>query len=213
MISRATGVVSIVAVAAAAWAASCGMRPPREYHEASDAVAMDLAPMPASGGADAGSNEDDEADASPDGPGMGKLSIGLPWAAMPAVPIAALLGKSRTDIEALHHPTKPETKEQRILARREAKEGWTRYTANLRIRFDDTDIAVEIEQQVPATLSCQDAAKWLGFEDAEPPVDGKERCTWTDQAGDADLGGGAHGELDRKKSLFKAFKPAPQTTP
>jgi hypothetical protein len=200
----------VVLCAAAALAASCGMRPPREYHEISKTENVDLSPMPAPvHDADAGAGE--EVDASPDGPGMGSLSIALPWAAVPAMPIAQLLGKSRKDVEALQAPVKPVTHEEKVAARKEAKEGWTRYTANLRIRFDDADIAVAIEQQVPATLSCLDAAKWLGFAEAEPPVDGKERCTWTAEAGDNSLGGGASGELDRKSAMFKAFRPAPKT--
>jgi len=212
MTSRASGRLIIVLCAAAVviWAASCGMRPPPEYREISDAENVDLSPMPAPvEGADAGAMED--ADASPDGPGGGSLSIALPWASVAAIPIAQLLGKSRADIETLLSPVKPETREEKAAARKEAKEGWTRYTANLRIRYDAADIAVAFEQQVPADLSCLQAAKWLGFEDAATPTDEKERCVWSRGASGPSLGGGANGELDRKTSIFKAFKPAPQT--
>jgi hypothetical protein len=211
MTPRATGLVLVVVGAAAtAWAISCGMRPPREYHEISQTEGVDLAPMPKEGGVDAG-EDDEEADASPDGPGMGQISIALPWSAVAAVPIATLLGKSRTEIEALHAPVKPATKEEKARARQEAKEGWTRYTANLRIRYDDAGVAIEFEQEVPAKLTCLDAAKWLGFDKAGTPVDGVERCTWSGADGGGDLGGGVNGELIRKGSIFKAFKPSPKT--
>jgi hypothetical protein len=210
MSSRIVGFSVVVLCAAAVWAASCGMRPPREYHDASKAENVDLTPMPPPA-EDADAGAEDAADASPDGPGMGTLSIGLPFAAVPAIAIAQLLGMARKDIESLQAPVKPETPEQKVEAKRDAKLGWTRFTPNLKVRFDDADVAIAIEQQVPAELSCQDAAKWLGFADAEAPVDAPERCTWTDEKGDANLGGGASGELDRKTSLFTAKKPAPKT--
>ena len=209
MTSRASGRMVVVLCAAAALAASCGMRPPREYHEISKTESVDLTPMPApADDADAGAGED--ADASPDGPGMGTLSLALPWAAVASMPIAQLLGKSRADIETLQAPAKPKTHEEKVAARKEAKEGWTRYTANLRIQYDAANVAVALEQQVPATLSCLEAAKWLGFGKAAPPVEEKARCVWTAGPGDGSLGGGASGELDRKSALFKASKPAPQ---
>ena len=212
MFSRTIGLSVVVLCIAAVWAVSCGMRPPREYHDVSNVENVDLSPLPPPGeNVDAGALDD--ADASPDGPGMGTLSIGLPWAAVEAMPIAQLLGKTRAEIGSLQAPLKPETPAQKAEAKREAKEGWMRYTPNLRVRFDDADIAVEFEQQVPSELSCLDAAKWLGFANAAPPVDAPERCKWTDAKGDANLGDGAHGELDRKTSLFRARKPAPKKTP
>jgi hypothetical protein len=204
----------VVVLCAAALAASCGMRPPPEYHEVSNAETVDLTPMPAPvEDADAGAADVEDGDESPDGPGMGTLSIGLPLAAMPAITIAQVLGMARKDVEALQSPAKPETPEQKAEAKRDAKEGWVRLTSNLKVQFDDADVAIAFEQQVPAGLSCLDAAKWLGFADAAPPVDTPELCKWTDDKGDANLGGGAHGELDRKTSLFTAKKPAPQKTP
>jgi hypothetical protein len=201
----------VVVLCAAALAASCGMRPPPEYHDASKAETVDLTPMPPAEAADAGAAED--VDEPPDGPGMGTLSIGLPLAAVPAITIAQVLGMARKDIEALQAPVKPETPEQKVEAKRDAKLGWVRLTSNLKVQFDDADIAIAFEQQVPAELSCLDAAKWLGFADAAPPIDAPELCKWTDAKGDANLGDGAHGELDRKTSLFTAKKPAPQKTP
>jgi len=209
MFSRTVGLSVVVLCAAAVWAASCGMRPPREYNDVSKADNVDLSPLPPPAeDVDAGALEDP--DASPDGPGMGTLSIGLPWAAVEAMPIAQLLGKTRKEIEALQAPVKPETPEQKAEAKKDTKQGWVRFTANLRVQFDDADIAIAFEQQVPSDLSCLDAAKWLGFADAAPPVDAPERCKWTDAKGDSNLGNGACGELDRKTSLFTAKKPAPK---
>lgn len=211
MISSFSGRAAVILCAAAVvWATSCGMRPPPEYHEASEAQDVDLRPLPAAeDGADAGAR--DTADASPDGPGMGTLSLALPWGAIPSMPIAQLLGKSRADIETLVSPVKPESKEERAAMRKEAKEGWTRYTANLRIRYEDADVAVELEQQVPSELSCVDAAKWLGFADAESPTEADGRCVWSAGEGGARLGGGGSGDLDRKSSIFRASRPFQQT--
>jgi hypothetical protein len=204
----------VVVLCAAALAASCGMRPPPEYHDASKAETVDLTPMPAPTEAvDSGAADDDDVDEPPNGPGMGTLSIGLPLAAVPAITIAQVLGMARKDIEALQSPLKPETPEQKAEAKRDAKEGWVRLTPNLKVQFDDANVAIAFEQQVPVDLSCMDAAKWLGFADAAAPIDAPERCKWTDDKGDANLGGGARGELDRKTSLFTAKKPAPQKTP
>jgi hypothetical protein len=207
MIFTATGRWAVVLCAAAVWAAGCGMRPPREYNDVSNADQVDLTPLPPPAeNVDAGPSDD--VDASPDGPGMGTLSIGLPWAAVPVMPIAELLGKTRKEIETLQAPVKPKTPEEKATAKKEAKEGWTRFTPNLKVRFDDDDIAIELEQQVPAGLSCLDAAKWLGFADAKLPVEAKERCTWTADGANA-LGNGARGEMVRKSSVFNASKPAP----
>jgi len=207
MICKATGRWAVVLCAAAVWAAGCGMRPPREYHDVSKSDGVDLAPLPPPA-EDLDAGPGDDVDASPDGPGMGALSIGLPWAAMPAMPIAQVLGKTRDDIETLQAPMKPKTPEEKATAKKEAKEGWTRFTPNLKVQFDDEDIAVALEQQVPEGLSCLDAAKWLGFAGAKAPAETPERCTWTAGGANA-LGNGAHGEMDQKSFLFKALKPAP----
>jgi hypothetical protein len=211
MISGFSGRAAVILCGAAVvWTTSCGMRPPPEYNEASEAQDVDLRPFPAAeDDADAGAR--DPADASPDGPGMGTLSLALPWGAIPSMPIALLLGKSRADIETLVSPVKPESKEERAVMRKEAKEGWTRYTANLRIRYEDADVAVELEQQVPSELSCVEAAKWLGFADAESPTEADGRCVWSAGKGGAKLGGGESGDLDRKSSIFRASKPFPKT--
>lgn len=203
MFSRRTaGILGAFAVVGAAWAVACGMVPPREFHEAAEAEGVDVRPLPPPDGSreDAGV----EPDASPDGPNMGSLSVALPWAGISGMPIARVLGKTRDEISSLKAPAEPATPGDKAAAKAEAKLGWTRFTANLKVRFDD-DVAVEFEQRVPEELSCRDAARWLGFEEPAAPAEKGSKCAW-EKGG---LGDGIEGKLDRETRLFTASAPAP----
>ena len=184
------------------------MVPPREFHEAEKAENVDVNPMPPSTAAEADAGAEVEAPA--DGPNMGMLSVALPWSGVSGMPIAQILGKTRKEIESLKVPAEPASREEKAVLKADSKIGWIRYTANLRVRFDDDDVAVAFEQQVPAGLSCEAAAKWLGFADAAPPEQTESKCSWTPQAGAGGLGNGIAGELERKSALFTATAPQPQ---
>jgi hypothetical protein len=208
MFSRKAAVfVGSLCLAAGAWAASCGMVPPREFNEAANAEDVDVRPLPPPSGEpeDAGV----EADASPDGPNMGTLSVALPWSGISGMPIAKILGRTRDEIESLKMPAEPGTPEQKTAAKADSKLGWIRYTANLRVQFDDDDIAVSFEQEVPAGLSCEAAAKWLGFEEVAATVEKGSKCKWKK----GDLGRGVSGNLDRATQLFTASAPAASRAP
>jgi hypothetical protein len=203
---RNRSAIVALCLVAGTWAAACGMVPPREYHEAEKAENVDVNPLPPPGeaSADAGT----EAEASPDGPNMGTLPVGLPWSVVPAMTIAQVLGKTREEIEGLQAPVEAESREEKAALKEASKLGWTRYTPNLRVRFDDADLAVAFEQQVPSTLSCEAAAKWLGFDGAAAPEQTEPKCSWIPKSGAGGLGNGVAGELDRKTSLFTATAPA-----
>ena len=183
------------ALVAALALAACGSQS-REFKAVAQASDMqvDLPPAPPSADGDAGpegdAGVDEEADV-----GEGSIPIAFGLAAVPAMPIAQLLGMNRPEIETLLRPVGADETEKAA--------GWVRYSRHLRVRYEGP-LAVELIQKVPAELAFARAARWMGFGDAGPAVESDERCTWP--AGDPAraLAEGVSGELDRRDCLFTA---------
>ena len=196
--------VSAGAIGALAFLAGCGFVPPPEFHEVSD---MDEIVLPESMGApSADAGVADACAAQPETATAGNLQLGVGMTTIPAMPISELLGKTRDDIETLLAPVKPEDREEKKARKLEEKEGWIHYTEHLKVRFSDDDIALELVQQVPADLSCIDAAKWLGFGDAMAPVKYKDNCEWPQKSDKHLLAPDVHGKLTLDGAIFHAFK-------
>jgi hypothetical protein len=188
---------TVFIIAAAAAIGACGS-PSREFKAVAraDGLEVDL-PPPAIAAGDAGV----DAGADPGAElGGGFVPIAFGLAALPAMPIAQLLGMTRTDIETLLRPVGSDDVEKAA--------GWVRYSRHLRVRYEG-DVAVELTQKVPAGLSCAAAATWIGFPGAGPAVETEERCDWP--AGDAAraLAEGVSGDLDRAGCGFTARAPVP----
>lgn len=166
----------------------CGMKPPPEYNDVAKSDPVDLTPLDKAEG-DAGT----DGDAAPE-PSEGKLPVVAGLAAIPAIPIANFLGKSRDDIESLFAPLGPEDPANPA--------GWVRYTDHLKLLYVNEAVS-ELAQQVPSGLSCVEAAKWLGFTEVDEPSVSDDRCTWTGKPGNA-LGAKIAGEVSVKAGLFHA---------
>ena len=196
--------VSAGAIGALVFLAGCGFVPPPEFNEVSDIDEIVLPESMGAPSADAGVT--DASAAQPETATAGNLQLGVGMTTIPAMPISDLLGKARDDIETLLAPVKPEDRDQRKARKLEEKEGWIHYTEHLKVRFSDDDIAVELVQQVPADLTCLDAAKWRGFNDAMPPKKNKDNCEWPQKSDKHLLGPDVHGKLTLDGAIFHAFK-------
>lgn len=202
--ARGAIMVSARTISALALLAGCGFVPPPEFHEVSD---IDEIVLPESMGtptADAGVT--DASAEQPETVTSGDLQLGVGMTTIPAMPISELLGKARADIETLLAPVKPEDRKEKKARKLEEKEGWIHYTEHLKVRFSEDDIAIELVQQVPADLTCLDAAKWLGFVDAMTPKKNKDNCEWPQKSVKHLLGPDVHGKLTLEDAMFYAFK-------
>lgn len=190
--------IALIALLVLAAAAGCGMRPPKDFHEAAEVEGVDLEPIPdvpAAEPGDAGVDADGGAKGPPEDSELAELPVAIGLTAVPALTVADLLGKSRADVESLLDPIGPDDPEN--------PEGWIRYSDHLKLLFSD-DLVSELIQEVPEGKTCVAAARWLGFADAEEPVESDGSCKWP--AGDDAhaLGKGVAGELPQKTGLFHA---------
>ncbi len=201
---RGAIMVSAGVIGALAFLAGCGFVPPPEFHEVSDVDEIVLPESMGAPAADAGVT--DASEAQPETAMAGNLQLGVGMTTIPAMSISELLGKARDDIETLLAPVKPETRDEKKALKLEEKEGWIHYTEHLKVRFSDDEIVIELVQQVPADLTCLDAAKWLGFGDAMAPVKNKDNCEWPQESDKHLLGPGVHGKLTLDGAIFHAFK-------
>ncbi len=201
---RSTVMVSAGAIGALAFLAGCGFVPPPEFNEVSELDEIVLPESMGAPSADAGVT--DASEAQPETAAAGNLQLGVGMTTIPAMPISELLGKARDDIETLLAPVKPETRDEKKALKLEKKEGWIHYTKHLKVRFSDDEIAIELVQQVPADLTCLDAAKWLGFDDAMAPKKNEDNCEWPQKSDKHLLGPGVHGKLILNNASFHAFK-------
>ncbi len=113
-------------------------------------------------------------------------------APIPSMPISQLLGRTREHVETLFSPVGPE-----------ADAGWARYNRHLVVRYED-DILVEMVQRVPGELTCLEAARWMGFGSAQPPIRRADRCVWPPESQRHRLGDGVSGELILDGGHFRA---------
>ncbi|MFO8073496.1 MAG: hypothetical protein R6V85_16650 [Polyangia bacterium] len=197
---RSSGmVVRALAVLSPAFSlAACGGLP-RDYNEVAEAEQIDLpeeeSEAPADGndgGVDAAVDTDHEIGAAP-------LAVGM--TAIPALPIARVLGKARDDIETLFTTVGADESEKEA--------GWVRYNQHLEVRYDESDLAVELAHRVPEDLGCLEAARWLGFEDADPPRREEGSCVWPAGSDDHSLAEDASGRLVLDAELFTARRESP----
>lgn len=176
--------------------AGCGMRPPPDFHEAADVDDVNLDPMPdppePAEPTDAGVDPD-AGTAPPPDTELAELPVAVGMTVIPTLTVSALLGKTRADVEALLDPIGPEDPED--------PEGWIRYSDHLKLLFAE-EVVVELIQEVPEGKTCLEAARWLGFGDAEEPTQAADGCTWSAGA----LGKGVGGKLPPKTGLFHAWK-------
>lgn len=202
--TRGAILISALAIGALAFLAGCGFVPPPEFNEVSEVDEIVLPESIGAPSADAGVT--DASEAQPETAMAGNLQLGVGMTTIPAMSISELLGKTRDDIETLLAPVKPETRDEKKALKLEEKEGWIHYTEHLKVRFSDDEIAIELVQQVPADLTCQDAAKWLGFGEAMAPKKNKDNCEWPQKSDKHLLGPGIHGKLTLEGASFHAFK-------
>jgi hypothetical protein len=198
-LSNPLTIVTVTAVAVALAAAGCGMRPPPDFHEAADVDNVDLDPLPdkpaepAPGDGGVAPDGGTTADLPED---RAELPVAVGMAAVPAIPVSAILGKTREEVESLIDPIGPDDEEQ--------PEGWIRYSDHLKLLFVEEAVS-ELIQEIPEGKTCLEAALWLGFTAAKEPVQAADACRWPDNDAEHALGDGVGGELPLKTHLFRAW--------
>jgi hypothetical protein len=198
--TRALGLV-IVSIAALGLIvfSNCGMRPPKDFHEAADVEDVDLDPIPDKPEppepTDAGVDPDGGPSEPPPDSERAELPVAVGLVAVPTLTVADLLGKTREEVESLLAPIGPEDPEN--------PEGWIRYSDHLKLLFAEETVT-ELIQEVPEGKSCVDAARWIGFPDPAEPVQAADSCRWPDDDDAHELADGVGGELPRS-GLFHAW--------
>jgi hypothetical protein len=100
----------------------------------------------------------------PDAPLPAAGSWGLP--VPPPLPLDELLGRSRTEVEALLAATAP----------RQA-DGWHAYGDSWALRYEN-DCAVELRCQLPAGTDCAQAAQLTGYDSCPAQSPTARGCVW-----------------------------------
>ena len=178
--------------------AACGGLP-RDYNEVAEAERVELPVEEGEAPADENDAGVDAADDTDHEIGAAPLAVGM--TTIPALPIARVLGKARDDIETLFTPVGADESEKEA--------GWVRYNQHLKVRYDESDLAVELVHRVPEDLGCLEAARWLGFEDADPPERDEGSCVWPVGSDEHALAEDASGRLVPDAELFTARRESP----
>jgi hypothetical protein len=191
--------IALIAASSLVATASCGMRPPKDFHEAADVEDVDLDPIPEAPEpaepSDAGVDPDAGTKGPPPDSELAELPVAVGLAAVPTLTVADLLGKSRENVESLLDPIGPDDPEN--------PEGWIRFSDHLKLLFVE-DVVSELIQEVPEGKSCVDAAKWLGFGSPAEPIQTGDSCRWPDDDKAHALADGVGGEL-QTSGLFHAW--------
>ena len=87
----------------------------------------------------------------------------------------------------------------------DAEAGWVHHGPDLTLRYEDGR-AVELLARVPALLECSEAARWLGFTAAMPPLRRSDRCLWPGVSDRHRLAPGLAGELVLATATFHVWK-------
>lgn len=78
--------------------------------------------------------------------------------------------------------------------------GWTVYGSVLAAKVENRRV-VGLRAQLPRSMSCQEAARWMGFDEAGPPLRRRDGCEWPGLSERHRLAPGVRGEL--RDGLFE----------
>ncbi|HJL14960.1 MAG TPA: hypothetical protein RMH99_04850 [Sandaracinaceae bacterium LLY-WYZ-13_1] len=72
--------------------------------------------------------------------------------------------------------------------------GWTHYGDVLAVRIEGRRI-VEVRARLPRDMTCREAAEWMGYDDAGPPLRRRSACEWPGISRRHRLAAGLQGRL------------------